>query len=73
MAQKQYRCKICDARFDSELEWERHTHAIHAHFRCEVCGHTFKSESELRTDSWIAHPDDAPVREHDHNLPHLSR
>ena len=62
MAQKEYRCKVCDAEFDSELELERHKRSTHPEYRCEVCGHTFKSENELRTHSWVAHPEDIRVR-----------
>lgn len=62
MAQKEYRCKVCDAKFGSELELERHKRSTHPEYRCEVCGHTFKSENELSIHSWVAHPEDIRVR-----------
>jgi DNA-directed RNA polymerase subunit RPC12/RpoP len=61
MVQNEYKCKACDATFDSERELERHNRTIHAPHKCEICGRTFQSESELKIHTRISHPEDVPV------------
>jgi hypothetical protein len=62
MVEKEYKCNVRGAAFDSQRELDGHNRSMHPQNRCEECGRTFKSEGELKTHYWIAHPQETPVR-----------
>jgi DNA-directed RNA polymerase subunit RPC12/RpoP len=62
MVQKEYRCKVCGATFDSEREVDKHNRTTHPEYTCNECGRKFKTESEFRLHYLISHPEETPVR-----------
>jgi uncharacterized C2H2 Zn-finger protein len=59
MANDEFKCDECGAKFPNEVSLERHIQMAHTHLQnaCQECGMVFDSKSELDAHMRAAHPE----------------